>query len=384
MKSFGIWLHESHLTLSEIVALRNVATTLAQNWPIGSNQRTDYETIISTHLPAAAQPGALQQLRSVWPVYELDAHGVGQAQVGTGFLGFITQLIGRTPQQSNTAAVLGIGVLIVATFVTILYKIKLTDLAEVNNARGLLTFLFGLTTVGIAIIVVLSVFLSIGTKEELAERFQRGKDILTVLIGVFGAILGFYFGTDKGATETKPLTSQIQQIPGGSPVLSLTRHRARSQGHRARSQGHRARSQGHRARSQGHRARSQGHRARSQGHRARSQGHRARSQGHRARSQGHRARSQGHRARSPSMISCRRRTSNCRRGTSSWKRKSRDCRPRPGLSRPATSCSRRPAISSAPPARRSSAATSSPSSSGCRTLRSSSMATPTMCRSERH
>ena len=92
MKSFGVWLHESDLTLSEIVALRDVATTLAQNWPIGSNQRTDYETSISTHLPAAAQPGALQQLRSVWPVYELDAHGVGQAQVGTGFLGFITQL----------------------------------------------------------------------------------------------------------------------------------------------------------------------------------------------------------------------------------------------------------------------------------------------------
>jgi outer membrane murein-binding lipoprotein Lpp len=40
--------------------------------------------------------------------------------------------------------------------------------------------------------------------------------------------------------------------------------------------------------------------------------------------------------------------------------------------------------SSAPSARRSLATISSPSSPGCRTLRSSSTATPTICRSERH
>ncbi len=116
MKSFGVWLHENHLTLSEVVALRVVATTLAQNWPISSNQRTDYETSISTHLPAAAQPDALQQLRSVWPVYELDTLQVSQVQAPTTVLELFMQLLGRGPQQSNTAAVLGVGAIIVATF----------------------------------------------------------------------------------------------------------------------------------------------------------------------------------------------------------------------------------------------------------------------------
>jgi hypothetical protein len=221
MKSFGVWLHESNLTLSEVVALRAVATSLAQNWPIGSNDRRDYETSISTHLSAAAQPDALQQLGSVWPVYELENPRIDQNRAGTGILGFLTNIVGHTEQQSNVAGVLGVGLIIIFTFVVILSKIQLKDLAQVNNARGLLTFLFGLTTVGIAIIVVLSVFLSSGTKEELTDRFQRGKDILTVLIGVFGAILGFYFGTEKGTTEaSKPTTAQVQENRDASSVLS--------------------------------------------------------------------------------------------------------------------------------------------------------------------
>jgi hypothetical protein len=121
MKSFGVWLHDSHLTLSEVVALRAVATTLAQNWPIASSQRGDYETSISTHLPAPAQSGALQQLGAVWSVYELDNLEVDQHHTGR----ILGNLFGLTPQQSNSVAVLGVGIIIILMFYTILNKISL-------------------------------------------------------------------------------------------------------------------------------------------------------------------------------------------------------------------------------------------------------------------
>ena len=77
----------------------------------------------------------------------------------------------------------------------------LAELAKPEQARGLVTFLFAVATVGIALVIVLAVLLSTGTKEDLAERFRMGKDILAVLIGVFGTIVGFYFGSEI-ATDT--------------------------------------------------------------------------------------------------------------------------------------------------------------------------------------
>jgi len=104
MKSFGVWLHESHLTLSEVVALRAVATTLAQNWPIASNQRGYYETSISIHLPAAAQPDALQQLGALWPVYELDNREVDQNHTGNGIFASIINILNKGPEQRSNCS----------------------------------------------------------------------------------------------------------------------------------------------------------------------------------------------------------------------------------------------------------------------------------------
>lgn len=69
-------------------------------------------------------------------------------------------------------------------------------------------------------IVVLSVFLQDRPPNELNERFQRGKDILTVLIGVFGAILGFYFGSEKNPPANLPTVAAagVSSLP---PVLPL-------------------------------------------------------------------------------------------------------------------------------------------------------------------
>lgn len=86
----------------------------------------------------------------------------------------------------------------------------LKKLAEAEIARGLITFLIAIATVGIAIILAISnLVLAEGDAGD--KRFDRGKQVLTTLIGVLGTIVGFYFGSDRGGLDQN-LTRQQSQI----------------------------------------------------------------------------------------------------------------------------------------------------------------------------
>lgn len=84
----------------------------------------------------------------------------------------------------------------------------LDSLSDRAVARGLITFLITFTTVGIAIILAIStIFASSGDDED--KRFDKGKQVLSVLIGLLGTIVGFYFGS---STDTKPAASESVQV----------------------------------------------------------------------------------------------------------------------------------------------------------------------------
>jgi hypothetical protein len=72
-------------------------------------------------------------------------------------------------------------------------------LAKVENARGLITYILALGTMAIALVLVLAAFLG---GEHSAENFGRGKEVLTILIGVFDTILGFYYGSESSQRNT--------------------------------------------------------------------------------------------------------------------------------------------------------------------------------------
>jgi len=80
----------------------------------------------------------------------------------------------------------------------------LASLADKERARGLITFLIAISTVGVAIILSIST-LVLAAGDDGDKRFDRGKQVLSVLIGVLGTIVGFYFGA-----ETKPTTERTQ------------------------------------------------------------------------------------------------------------------------------------------------------------------------------
>jgi hypothetical protein len=101
---------------------------------------------------------------------------------------------------------------------TILYAVTqsgqefLGKLARADVARGLITYLIAITTVGIAIILAVSTLvLTEGDAGD--KRFDRGKQVLTTLIGVLGTIVGFYFGSANESAQ-KPSTEQPSLADG--------------------------------------------------------------------------------------------------------------------------------------------------------------------------
>lgn len=84
----------------------------------------------------------------------------------------------------------------------------LQDLAIIENARGLITFLLGLSTIAIALMLVIGALLGTDNEEAKEKNFNRAKEVLAILVGIFGTILGFYFGSDKATVKAAAIMLQ--------------------------------------------------------------------------------------------------------------------------------------------------------------------------------
>jgi hypothetical protein len=111
-------------------------------------------------------------------------------------------------------------ILLVIIPVGLYYGSFLDKISNQAIARGLVTFLFALSTVIIALIIVVSSF--VGTGSDLSQRFQQGKEVLTIFIGVFGTIIGFYFGQARDATgqAIKIVAPTLPDGVANTPYLS--------------------------------------------------------------------------------------------------------------------------------------------------------------------
>jgi hypothetical protein len=84
----------------------------------------------------------------------------------------------------------------------------LGNMSRSEFARGLITYLYAVVTIGTAVVLVLSALLA-PADDAHEKRFQRGKEILALLLGVFGTIVGFYFG-------------QAQAVENGTSALVIS------------------------------------------------------------------------------------------------------------------------------------------------------------------
>jgi hypothetical protein len=109
----------------------------------------------------------------------------------------------------------------------------LNVLKDVETSRALIAYLLCATIVGLAIINIMGAFLLSGEKDVLAIRLQHAKDTLSMLLAIFGTLVGFYFGVAKApldqahaaeqATASRQTTGQTgtgqANLPaGGNPA----------------------------------------------------------------------------------------------------------------------------------------------------------------------
>ncbi len=91
---------------------------------------------------------------------------------------------------------------------------KELDLSNKDAARGMITYVVSVVTVAIGLLLVVSAAFLSGSKD-LEKRFAFGKDVFTVLVGVLGTVMGFYYGQTAaagGPTNTPGQTGQTIQI----------------------------------------------------------------------------------------------------------------------------------------------------------------------------
>jgi hypothetical protein len=95
----------------------------------------------------------------------------------------------------------------------------LFSMRRAEFARGLITYLFALVTIGTAVCLVVSALIG---GENIEKRFEQGKDILALLLGVFGTIVGFYFGSELAQSSASERGQLAVTTPLVSPAMATT------------------------------------------------------------------------------------------------------------------------------------------------------------------
>ena len=82
----------------------------------------------------------------------------------------------------------------------------LVQLADPSKARGLITFLFSISTIAIFLMVAIAVF----WVQDGGNRFTQAKDLLAILVGILGTILGFYFASPDASNASDLSVSALE------------------------------------------------------------------------------------------------------------------------------------------------------------------------------
>lgn len=139
--------------------------------------------------------GALNNAQRVQRAAALGKYFTEWQSRGSGGQQVAVEII-RAVRDNGTALFLSF--FAIAVFVTLAVGISnssfFSSLAQVDQARGLITFLVAVAAVALVLLAAINIFW--GSVD--AVRITAAKDLVTIIMGVLGTILGFYFGSFNG------------------------------------------------------------------------------------------------------------------------------------------------------------------------------------------
>lgn len=98
------------------------------------------------------------------------------------------------------------------------------SIANFEQARGMITFVVAVLAAAIILITMIAIFF---VDEKYVDRIDRARDLLTIVVGILGTIIGFYFGAGtqnqtRSETAGAPATLIILPAIGIGGTLIIT------------------------------------------------------------------------------------------------------------------------------------------------------------------
>jgi hypothetical protein len=206
MPDFAVWLRNRANPDPETAALQTFARSQA-DWPWWSDRLADYIAVIKAASPAKDELiPAVSVNYGRWEAQREQVGGLLAAlarNAGTLFLALFGLIV---------ASAIVFGLFINPSFLNLM--------AATDKARGLITFLFAFATIAIIILIAIATFWM--SKDDVEIRFSKAKDLLTIIIGVLGTILGFYFGQIVSDRQTASTASPPQTTAPASTTTGGT------------------------------------------------------------------------------------------------------------------------------------------------------------------
>jgi len=144
----------------------------------------DYVSFTRTQVPETDRDHVLVRLRELFDLWQKEQQAASQP---VGVLAWLTGHLG-------TIGLIAFGAVVAGGIIVGLAKSSFLDeLADDATVRGLITFLVAVCTISIALLTAIAIFFI--PAAEIESRFSKAKDLLAILVGILGTILGFYFGS---------------------------------------------------------------------------------------------------------------------------------------------------------------------------------------------
>ena len=108
-----------------------------------------------------------------------------------------------------------------------LYGLGAPIYAGVDATRSVLVFTLSVAMLGFGGLLMVRTLYATGTPDELREQFRNAREVFLVFSGVFGSLIGFYFGTASSGSAADPPTVAAPIIgQDGTVVATISNGRA--------------------------------------------------------------------------------------------------------------------------------------------------------------